>query len=514
MRWKPSAGRDREKAVADGLRRSSRFYVFLWSIREELFDGPFQDELIAAYEPRGQEPCPPALLAMVMLLQRYTGLSDAAAVDQAENDQRWQLVLGTLGKKRAPFGQGSLVRFRARAIAHDLDKKLLDRTVELARKTKSFGWKRLRVMLDSSPLEGAGQILDTWNLIGRAMSKVVGAVAKASGVAESSVIDGARLTVLGAASVKAALDIDWGDADERHDALQLLIAEASRLEAWVVKRLQEKAEQPPVSDALTLLRRVVDQDLEPDPEGGGLRIKEGTAHDRIISVGDPEMRHGRKSRSKTINGFKRHIVMANRIILGAAVEPANRQEDAPMGRLLSDVRRHGKLRSAHFDRGYLRAPEVVELWRSGVELHSRAYRPTNLGFFTKDDFKLCLDNGAVVCPAGKIALIPPKSLQARFDERDCKTCPLKTQCTPSATRTIRVHEDEAMLEYFKATQQTRKGRLAYRERTAVEHRLGRIEAIQGGKARYKGARKNELDVRRTAAVANLQEVDRWRRLAA
>lgn len=77
MRWKPSASKKREQAVADGLRRASKFYVFLWSIREELFEDAFEDELIAAYAPRGQEPCPPAMLAMVMLLQRYEGLSDA-----------------------------------------------------------------------------------------------------------------------------------------------------------------------------------------------------------------------------------------------------------------------------------------------------------------------------------------------------------------------------------------------------------------------------------------------------
>jgi len=178
MRWKPSVKREVETAVADALRRRSRFYVFLWSIRGELFEGGFEDELIAAYEPRGQEPCPPAMLAMVMLLQRYAGLSDADAVEAAENDRRWQLVLGTLGKTASPFGQGSLVRFRARAIAHDLDKKLVDRTVELAKKTKKFGWQKLRVVFDSSPLEGAGRVEDTWNLIGRAMSKVVAAVGK------------------------------------------------------------------------------------------------------------------------------------------------------------------------------------------------------------------------------------------------------------------------------------------------------------------------------------------------
>lgn len=513
MRWKPSVKREVEAAVADSLRRRSKFYVFLWSIRRELFEDGFEDELIGAYEPRGQEPCPPAMLAMVMLLQRYAGLSDADAVDAAENDRRWQLVLGTLGKTTSPFGQGSLVRFRARAIAHDLDKKLVDRTVELAKKTKKFGWQKLRVVFDSSPLEGAGRVEDTWNLIGRAMSKVVAAVGKASGVSEQSVVKGAGLTVLDGPSLKAALDIDWGDPDERHEALQLLVAEAERLDAWVQKRMRADAEKPPVSTALQLLRRVVGQDLEPDPDGGGKRIREGVAFDRIISVGDPEMRHGRKSRSKTINGYKRHVIVANRLFLGGAVEPANRQEDAPTGRLLGDARRHGKLQSAHFDRGYLRAPEVTQMWKDGIELHSRAYQSANTGFFGKDQFVLRLDDGAVVCPAGKLALIQPKSLQARFDERDCRRCPMKTACTSSATRTIQVHPNEDMLEHFRKAQQTRDGRLAYRERTAVEHHLGRIDAIQGHKARYKGVRKNELDLRRTAAVANLQEVCRLRSAA-
>ena len=153
------------------------------------------------------------------------------------------------------------------------------------------------------------------------------------------------------------------------------------------------------------------------------------------------------------------------------------------------------------------------MWKDGIQLHSRAYQSANTGFFGKDQFVLRLDDGAVVCPAGKLALIQPKSLQARFDERDCRRCPLKTECTTSTTRTIQVHPNEDMLEHFRKAQQTRAGRLAYRERTAVEHQLGRIDAIQGHKARYKGVRKNELDLRRTAAVANLQEVCRIRSAA-
>jgi len=512
MRWKTTSSA-REKAVADGLRRASRFFVFLWSIREELFPDAFQDELAEAYDPRGQEPCPPALMCMVNLLQRYTGLSDADTVDAAENDRRWQLVLGTLGKKKAPFGQGTLVRFRDRSVGHDLDQKLVDRTIELAKKSKKFDWRKLRVIFDSSPLEGAGRVEDTWNLIGRAMSKVVGAVAKATNVDVSTVIEKAQLTLLKGPSIKAALDFDWSDLDQRHEALQHLVGEAERLEAWVVKRLADDASKPPVSDALELLRRVVAQDLEPDPDGGGVRIRDGVAEERVISVSDPEMRHGRKSRSKTIRGFKRSIIIANRIILGGAVEPANQPEARPTGRLLEAARRHGEINAALFDRGYLPAPEVAELWKSGVEVRSRAFRTGNDGFIGKEHFKFRLDDGIAICPAGNLALISVKSRIAWFRETDCQKCPLKAQCTASRQRCVRVHENEAMLMDLRAQQATRAGRRAYRERTAVEHRLARVDAIQGSKALYRGVRKNEFDLRRTAAVANLMEIARLREAA-
>ena len=129
MLWKvPAELTTREKRLVARMRKRSRFFVFLREIRAELFDEDFQNELAAAYEPRGQEPVPPALLAMVMLLQAYTGTSDAGAVDEAEMDQRWQLVLGTLGQEKAPFGQGSLPRFRERLAEHDLDRRLLVRT--------------------------------------------------------------------------------------------------------------------------------------------------------------------------------------------------------------------------------------------------------------------------------------------------------------------------------------------------------------------------------------------------
>jgi len=449
---------------------------------------------------------------MVNILQRYEGLGDRAAVEEAEYDKRWQLVLGTLGQHSAPFGQGTIFRFRQRMIEHDLDKRLVERTIELAKRTKKFGWKNLKVMLDSSPFEGAGRVEDTWNLIGRAMGKVVGAVAQALGVEPRYVIEGAGLTVLDGPSLKAALDIDWSDPGERHEALQQLVGEADALAAWVAAEVKPGA-APKVAEALELLERIVEQDIEPDPDGGGVRIRDGVAEDRVISVGDPEMRHGRKSKSKTIRGYKRHIAMANGFVLGAAVEPANRREHEPTARLLGDARRVGDIGSLYVDRGYLPSPEVAALWREGTNVHSRPWRQENKGFFKKEDFHIDLDAGGVVCPAGSTAKIH-KCGNARFDEEDCRKCNMKRVCTPARRRTLRVHPQEAMLIDLREALASREGRKKYRERAAVEHRLARVSSIQGHRARYRGVRKNEMDLNRTAAVANLQEIARLRRRAA
>ena len=58
----------------------------------------------------------------------------------------------------------------------------------------------------------------------------------------------------------------------------------------------------PLKAALDALSRVLEQDLEPDPGGGG-RIKQGEAKDRMPSLGDKEMRHWRKSKAKTFNAI-------------------------------------------------------------------------------------------------------------------------------------------------------------------------------------------------------------------
>jgi IS5 family transposase len=515
VRWEvPTELTPAEKRVVKVLTRIGKFYVFLREIRHELFDEAFQAELAEAYDPRGTSPLPAAMLAMVTLLQAYDKTGDADAVVTAQMDKRWQLVLGCLGADESPFSQGALPLFRERMVKHDLDKKLLARSVELAKRTGKFGWQHLKAALDSSPLLGAGRVLDTWNLIGRALSTVVTCAAKVTGTPRERIVAEAQLVLSTAPSLKTALDIDWDDHDQRAEALARLLGEVNRVEQWVATHAKAQAEEPMLRDALVALRKVLEQDLEPDPTTGRRRIKRGVAKDRMPSLGDQEMRHGRKSKTKAFNGYKRHTIklLGSDITVAAEVLPANHAEQEALAPLTREVEALGQLDELLIDRGYLGSPTVAELRARGVSVRCKPWPSRNAGRFTKEQFDLRLADKRVVCPAGVSAAIAPDSRVARFPAGTCAACELRPRCTPATSkgRTVSIHPQEALLVTLRADMKTHEGRAALRRRTTVEHSLARLGRIQGPRARYKGTRKNTLDVRRCVTVDNLQTLQRLR----
>ena len=91
------------------------------------------------------------------------------------------MVLDCLDSERAPFSKGTLVAFRQRLIAQQMDRRLLERTVEIAAASGAFGARQVRAALESSPLWGAGRVEDTYNLLGHALRKAVGVIARQQG---------------------------------------------------------------------------------------------------------------------------------------------------------------------------------------------------------------------------------------------------------------------------------------------------------------------------------------------
>src|SRR5262249_50755079 len=162
---------------------------------------------------------PPAQLALVTLLQAYTQVSDDEMIEATTMDRRWQVVLDCLDAETLPFSKGTLVAFRQRLIAQQLDRRLLERTVELAATRGAFGPRQLRAALDSSPLWGAGRVEDAYNLLGHTLRKALSVIVRQQGRGLRAVAEEAGASLVGGPSLKAPLDLDWDDPSAQQHAL-------------------------------------------------------------------------------------------------------------------------------------------------------------------------------------------------------------------------------------------------------------------------------------------------------
>jgi Transposase DDE domain/Transposase domain (DUF772) len=499
-----------EQAVIKAVRRA-KLFVFLRLHRHELFDEQFQAELAETYvdSPKGQPPVPPARLALATILQAYTKVSDDEVIEAAVMDRRWQLVLDCMNAEEPPFSKGTLVGFRARLIAHDLDRRLIERTVEVAVATKGFGAAALRAALDSSPLWGAGRVEDTFNLMGHALRKALGVIAVLQGRGQAAgtavVAEQAGVPPLAASSLKAALDADWDDPGARDAALAQVLGLLDQVEAFLAGQAGGEA----AAAAVAVARQVRDQDV--DLAGPAPALRRGVAKDRRISVEDGQMRHGRKSRSVLFDGYKRHVLrdLDTGLVPAVGITPANAPEASVTGDIAADLDAAGRtLAELHIDRAYL-SSALVRDRGPGLAIYCKAWRVRNTGGrFAKDRFTLDFAAGQLTCPAGvAMAFEPGKTV--RFPKDTCAACPLRARCTTSSTgRSVSIHPDEALLAELRQRQRTPAGRAKLRERVAVEHALAHVGHWQGRRARYLGTRKNLLDLRRAAVVHNLHVIAR------
>jgi len=428
-------------------------------------------------------------------------------------DRRWQLVLDCLDTETSPFSKGTLVSFRTRLLEKQMDRRLLERTVELAATTGAFGSRQLRAALDSSPLWGAGRVEDTYNLLGHALRKALGVIARQQGWELADVARAAGADLLAASSLKAALDLDWDEPTAREQALHLVLETLVSVESWVeghpevVSTTPRVAEQ--VADSLAVAHQVVAQDVLVSAEGTA-SLREGVAAERRISVEDGQMRHGRKSRSLLVDGYKRHIVrdLDSGLIPVVGVTPANVPEASVTESIEADLEAQElEVGEWHIDRAYL-ASQMVKERSEKVEIYCKAWSVRNGPYFAKTAFALDWERQEIRCPNGVVVPFEEGG-QVKFPAASCGVCPLRERCTKSgAGRSVSIHPDEKLLEELRERQLTPQGRAKLRERVAVEHGLAHVGQWQGDRARYLGVRKNLLDLRRVAVVHNLHVIAR------
>jgi hypothetical protein len=500
-------------------------YGYLARHRHELFR---DEDFAELYDAKlGRPSVPPSLLCLALLLQTYERCSDAEARDRAAYDQRWKVALGVADRER-PFTKSTLQLFRAHLLLHEKARLPFERSLEVAKKSgylRSHG--RLRAVVDSTYILGRGAVRDTYNLIGDGIVSMARILAK---------LNGRRLEVWAAehdlsryvgSSLKGEAKLDWSNEAEKEAFLSSLVVDAER-----VLELAQRAEQGLVDDdgrreqlrrAGEILRQVLLQDVEekPNDEGGGKRVRQGASGERICSVHDPEMRHGRKSSSVRFDGHKAQVVVDEETgLVGAvdAIEGSAKDEEGS----LELVQQAGVAMGLDVDEtladsayGSGRNRERFE--QAGITLLAKVPKTPHSDFFTKDQFEIDLEAMTCRCPAGQVTTQLVNNGGRRtacgagvqqafsFPRQICAECPLRTRCYKTKThgRRVALHPQEAKLQAARAWQRSPAFDDFRKQRQVVEHRIARLVQLGIRQARYFGRHKTLFQLLFVATVANL-----------
>ena len=461
---------------------------------------------------------------MALLLQAYEGVSDEEAKARAEFDLRWKVALGIRLEER-PFAKSTLQLFRARLILHERVRTVFGRSLAFARRTGYFRSRKLKVVLDTTYVLGRGAVKDTYNLLSDGITSLARALAAG---AHSNPEEWTREHDLGryfGSSLKGEAGIDWDDPEARRVFLEGVVADADRL-LMVAREAMEKlpAEEPlrqRLHEAASLLARLLMQDIERREDGA--RLKQGVSSDRIVSVHDPEMRHGRKSAKRRFDGHKAAIAVdpESQLITAADVLAGNAPDHEQALQLVEQAEANAEVMVEETvgDCAYGNSETRQLFAEAGRRLVAKVASRRGQAQFPKEDFRIDLETMSCACPAGqetrKVVSIssgdrygaPGLPLLAfRFDAAICDECPLRPKCVrarPGKGRLVMLHPHEAVLQEARAFQNSSSFAPYRKLRQAAEHRLARLMQLGVRQARYVGRAKTLYQLLMAATVANL-----------
>jgi transposase len=298
------------------------FYARLAQWRDVLVD---DEDYAPLYKdsPKGRPSIPPSMVVLAMLLQYYDDCSDAEAEQRMRFDLRWKHALG-LRLEDEGFDSTVLCRFRRKLLDHGRERALFEGLVNVAREAGLIT-KGSSQLIDSSHILGAAGARNTYALIRGGIRKLLRSLGYTP--ARQNEL-GERLGWYIDPNSPEKPDIDWSDAQTRVEHLKEIVADAK-----AALSLTECASSatPAANEAAALLEKIVCDDVEEEPppkgpkrkgrppkrekdrgrptpqeqdssspeEPGGPRLRRDVAKDRVLSVIDPEMRVGHKSKRQT-----------------------------------------------------------------------------------------------------------------------------------------------------------------------------------------------------------------------
>jgi transposase len=487
------------------------FYGRMGAVSDVLF--PDEDLAVMYCLDNGRPSLPPSLMNGVLLLQFYDDVSDEEAVERTKYDLRWKVALN-LALDFAGFHPTSLTKYRNRLSENGQERYAFNRFIAVGREA-GFIPDRVTLLTDTTNVKGAGAVQDTYTLLRKGLRKLV----KAAGFhvpgkrqGRSPRIQDLIERYIGQDS-KA--DIDWADPQQRLRHLQVLVEDVET----ALDLVAEESDNDEVRYLGWLLTKILGDDVVTD-EDGQSQIGQGTAPDRIISITEPDMRHGRKSKAQRFDGFKAVVSteQSSELILDIAdgiaagsdgvhlmqtIARTEAETAVTVERVVGDgAYGSGKNRAACAERD------------EPIDLVSPVAQPSDPEVH-KSAFKIDLKARRATCPQGHTTAGQPgpkrderPTWRFTFPRTTCEVCPLFERCVRSKKmgRTVRTGPYEAYLQEARARQQTDAFDATYRLRPAVERKIGELVRHGLRHTRYVGERKRQLQRLWLGAGVNLKRL--------
>ena len=496
------------------------FYGFLSEHHHEIFS---DEEFAFLYcKDNGRPATPPSMLAVGLLLQIYDKVSDQEAAERSQFDLRWQVALGVPVGSR-PFAKSTLQLFRSQLVIHEKAGEIFKKSLAYAKSVGYLKLRKLKIALDTTPIFGRGAVKDTYNLLADGIVKLMTALARRESLTVSTWARHNDFSRYLASSIKGTVEINWDDPSERKAFLVGIVADADRLLLLARTARQKCPRNSPeardITQAAELLSALLAQDIERTAEGVPA-IKQGVAKDRIVSVHDPEERHGRKSKSARFDGHKSAIAVDthSQLITAADVLPGNSHDQTGALDLVTATEENTgsavelTIGDCAYGGGATReefqAADRALLAKAPALIHAE-------GHFTKDDFQVSPRCAMVECPAGVRTSKSRPGAEVSgggryrnfvFPKNKCRACPLAPHCVKHPGKDFRifpVHPQEHLLREARREQLTVRFKRVYRLRQVAEHRIARLSQLGMRQARYVGRAKTLFQLLLTATVANL-----------
>lgn len=470
------------------------------NLKEEIFQ-----PLFSYY---GRPSISPIYTFMGLLIQLEKGYSDREFEEESTFDDRIKYAI-TAPRDFEGIDAVTLHDHRARFFNSEIGMKIFLEVLEHAKEEGMFSDNNLHV-IDSFMVWGKAARQDTYTMIYQAI-KMLLRLAKFRDIP----VEG--LVVLKRKDYDKDFkkpEVNWDDNNDKKKQLDRLVKDALGLGKYI--RNQAKSEDTDLLSACDLLERVATQDVEKD-ERGFYSMVNGTAKDRVISVNDPEMRHGHKTSSKIQDGYKTGIITGGEkgeLILGVKTDAANTSDGKQMPDLIDGIKESGyDIDKLYGDSAYCDFAEI-EKREPDMDFCIKVSNATNRnGHFTKDEFKIDIEEGTVTCPAGKVAKFDKKKVKKRkkttvgFTKNACENCPLRDKCTNAKNgRQLTIHSHEDKIQKQREYQKTAEFKKDYNRRANGERTISHLTKHGGRQGRYIGRDKTNFQILMASINHNVKKI--------